>query len=95
MKTQHLLKNELHRVSMIENAIDTDERHLRDAMDHHKSLDTKQAQRQLSALQNAQRQERRVLAASIAFFGLAVLYILWSRVLYRLDFVSVLLDRMV
>lgn len=95
MKTQQLLKNELNRVSHIQSAIDDDEQRLQGAMEHHKRLNTKQAAKQLTALQRAQQQEQRVLTASIVFFGLTVLYIMWSRVLYKFDFISVILDWMV
>jgi Sec20 len=95
MKTQHLLKNELHRVSHITHAIDEDETMLRQTMDHHQSLNTKQAQKALTALQRAQQQEQRVLTASIVFFILTVLYIMWSRVMIKFDVVSVILDWMV
>ncbi|KAG7341453.1 hypothetical protein IV203_023405 [Nitzschia inconspicua] len=95
MKTQSLLKSELHRISHISNAIDEDETVLRKTMDHHQSLNTKQAQKALTALQSAQQQEQRVLMASIIFFGLTVLYIMWSRVLIKFDVISVILDWMV
>ena len=95
MKTQHLLKSELNRMSHITTAIDDDEQRLQGAMMQHKSLNTKQAQKQLTALQRAQQHEHRVLTASIVFFGLTVFYVMWSRVLYKFDFVSVILDWMV
>ncbi|KAG7358369.1 Sec20 domain family protein [Nitzschia inconspicua] len=95
MKTQSLLKSELHRISHISNAIDEDETVLRKTMDHHQSLNTKQAQKALTALQRAQQQEQRVLMASIIFFGLTVLYIMWSRVLIKFDVISIILDWMV
>jgi len=94
MKTQHLLKNELDRVSNISHAIEEDENVLQQTMDHHKSLNTKQAQKALTSLQRAQQHEQRVLYASISFFFAVVLYVMWSRVLVKFDFVSVLLDWM-
>lgn len=92
MKTQNLLKNELHRITHISSAIEEDETVLQQTMDHHKSLNTKQAQKALLALQRAQQQEQRVLTASIIFFCFTVLYIMWSRVLIKFDFVSVVLN---
>jgi hypothetical protein len=92
MKTQHLLKNELHRVSNISNAIEEDEQVLRQTMETQKSLNTKQAQKALTALQRAQQQEQRVLYASVVFFCAVVFHIMWSRVLIKFDFISVILD---
>lgn len=92
LKTQHLLKNELNRVSNITNAIEEDGNILEQTMDHHKSLNTKNAQRALTALQRAQAHERRVLNASILVFVVVVFYIMWSRVLIKFDLISVVLD---
>jgi hypothetical protein len=91
MRTQNLLKNELHRVSNISNAIEEDENVLRQTMDHHKSLNTKQAKKALTALQRAQQQEQRTLYASIAFFCVVAFYVMWSRVLLKFDVFSVIL----
>lgn len=88
MKTQSLLKNELHRVSNISNAIDEDENVLRQTMDHHKSLNTKQAKKALTALQRAQQQEQRILYAAIVFFCSVAFYIMWSRVILKFDVIS-------
>mmetsp|Transcript_25772 Transcript_25772/g.60694 ORF Transcript_25772/g.60694 Transcript_25772/m.60694 type:complete len:131 (-) Transcript_25772:617-1009(-) len=95
LKTQHLLKNELNRVSKISSAIDEDAEILQQTMDHHKSLNTKNAQQALTALQRAQAHEQRVLNASIFVFGTVVFYVMWSRVLIKFDFLSVILDRIV
>ncbi|VEU37114.1 unnamed protein product [Pseudo-nitzschia multistriata] len=92
LKTQNLLKNELNRVSNISTAIDEDGDILQQTMDHHKSLNTKNAQQALTALQRAQAHEQRVLNASIFVFGTVVFYIMWSRVLIKFDFISVVLD---
>lgn len=92
MKTQHLLKHELHRVGHISHAIEEDEAVLQQTMDHHQSLNTKQAQRALKALEQAQQQEQQVLMASILFFSATVFYILWSRVLFKFDVISMVLD---
>jgi len=92
LKTQHLLKNELNRVSTITNAIEEDGDILQQTMDHHKSLNTKNAHQALTALQRAQAHEQRVLNASVFVFGIVVLHIVWSRVLIKFDFVSIVLD---
>ena len=95
LKTQHLLKNELNRVSNITNAIEEDGDILQQTMDHHKSLNTKNAQHALTALQRAQAHEQRVLNASILVFVAVVFYIMWSRVLVKFDLISVVLDQIV
>ena len=92
MKTQDLLKNELHRVSNITNVIEEDGRVLNQTMDHHKSLNTRKAQQALTGLQRAQQHEQRVLNASIFVFCSVVLYVMWSRVLIKFDFISAILD---
>lgn len=94
-RTRHLLKNELNRVSTITNVIEEDGNILQETMDHHKSLNTKNAQHALTALQRAQAHEERVLNASIFIFFITVLYIIWSRVLAKIDFISVILDLIV
>lgn len=90
MRTQGMLKNELQRVSQLGNAIEEDEHVLRKTMEDHKSLNTRNAQRALTALERAQRQEQRVLMLSVAFFFLVAFYVMWSRVLIKFDFISVL-----
>ena len=90
MRTQGLLKNELQRVSHLGNAIEEDGKVLQTTMDDHKSLNTRNAQKALTALERAQRQEQRVLMLSVAFFFLVVFYVMWSRVLIKFDFLSVL-----
>ena len=92
LKTQHLLKNELNRVSNITTAIEEDGNILQQTMDTQKSLNTKNAQRALTALQRAQAHEKIALNASILVFVAVVLYIMWSRVLYKFDLISVVLD---
>ena len=87
MRTQMLLRNELQRVSHVQNAIDEDGNVLQHTMDQHKSLNTKSAQKALTALQRAQQQEQRVLMASITFFFVVAFYILWSRILLRFAFI--------
>ena len=90
MRTQGLLKNELQRVSQLGNAIEEDEHVLRQTVDDHKSLNTRNAQKALTALERAQRQEQRVLMVSVMFFFLVAFYVMWSRVLIKFDFISVL-----
>ena len=95
LKTKHLLQNELHRVTNITNVIEEDGHILEKTMDEHKSLNTKKAQSALTSLERAQQHEQRVLNGSILIFILTVLYIIWCRVLIKLDFISVILDRIV
>ena len=95
LKTKHLLQNELHRVTNITNVIEEDGHILEKTMDEHKSLNTKKAQSALTSLERAQQHEQRVLNGSIFIFILTVLYIIWCRVLIKLDFISVILDRIV
>lgn len=95
LKTQHLLKNELNRVSNITNAIEEDGIILQQSMDHHKSLNTKNAQQALTALQRAQAHEQRILNTSIFVFVTVVFYIMWSRVLIKFDLIAVVLDRII
>jgi hypothetical protein len=92
LKTQHLLRQELHRISNLSHAIDDDETMLQQTKDHHQSLSTKQAQQALTSLQRIQQQEQRVLMASILFFGFVVFYIWWSRVLIKIDIISMILN---
>jgi hypothetical protein len=91
MRTQHLLKNELQRVSHVQTAIEEDGNVLHQTMDHHKSLNTKNAQKALTSLQRARQSEQRILMASVVFFCVVALYVLWSRVLLRLEFIYQLL----
>jgi len=95
LKTQHLLKNELHRVSNITNIIEEDGYILQQTMDEHKSLNTKKAEHALTSLERAQQHERRVLNISILIFALTVFYIMWCRVLINFDFISIILDQLV
>lgn len=95
LKTQHLLKNELHRVSNITNIIEEDGYILQQTMDEHKSLNTKKAEHALTSLERAQQHERRVLNISILIFALTVFYIMWCRVLIKFDFISIILDQLV
>ena len=88
LRTEGLLQNELERVSTVQSAIDEDGRILRETTDHHKSLNTKNAQKALTALERAERQEQYVLMASVAFFALVSFEVLWKRVLVKFDFVS-------
>lgn len=90
MRTQGLLKNELQRVSQLGNVIEEDEHVLRRTMDDHKSLNTRNAQKALTALERAQRQEQQILMMSMSFFFLVVFYVMWSRVLIKFDFISFL-----
>eukprot|EP00934_Nitzschia_sp_Nitz4_P004950 Nitzschia sp. Nitz4//scaffold397_size11424//10631//11035//NITZ4_009045-RA/size11424-processed-gene-0.7-mRNA-1//-1//CDS//3329550296//4940//frame0 len=90
MRTQDLLKNELQRVSHLGSAIEEDGHVLLQAMDQHKSINTRNAQKALTALQRAQRHEQRVLMSSVFFFLLVAFYILWARVLITVDIVSML-----
>ena len=95
LKTKQLLQNELHRVTNITNVIEEDGHILEKTMDEHKSLNTKKAQSALTSLERAQQHEQRVLNGSILIFILTVSYIIWCRVLIKLDFISVILDRIV
>jgi len=95
LKTQHLLANELNRVSTITNAIEEDGNILKETMDHHKSLSTKNAQHALTALQRAQANEQRLLNASIVVFLTVVTYSMWSRVLIKFDLISIVLEWLV
>ncbi len=88
MRTQGLLRNELQRVSQLGNAIEEDENVLRKTMDDHKSLNTRNAQKALTALERAQRQEQQILMLSVLLFFLVVFYVMWSRVLIKFDFIS-------
>ena len=88
LRTQSLLKNELQRVSHVQEAIEEDGKVLQQTMDQHKSLNTKHAQQALTGLQRAQQHEQRVLMASVAFFCFVSFNILWSRVIVKFDFVS-------
>jgi hypothetical protein len=90
MRTQFLLKNELQRVSHVAAAIEDDGNVLRETMDHHKSFNTKNAQKALTGLQRAQRQEQRILMSSVLFFCFVAFYVMWSRVLIKFDFITVL-----
>ena len=90
MRTQTLLKNELQRVSHVAAAIDEDGKVLQATGDLHKSLNTKNAQKALTSLERAQRQEQRVLMCSVAFFFFVSFYVMWSRVLIKFDFISIL-----
>jgi Sec20 len=94
IRTQNLLKMELQRVSHLGNAIEEDGKLLQNTMDDHKSLNTRNAHKALSALERAQRQEQRVLMVSVSFFFLAAFYVMWSRVLIKFDFVSILWSRL-
>ena len=75
MRTQDLLKNEMQRVSHLGNAIEADGNMLQQTMDQHKSLNTKTAQKALTALECAQRQEQRVLMMSVCFFFLVSFFL--------------------
>ena len=95
MRTQMLLKNELDRVSYVATAIEEDGNVLKDTMDHHKSLNTKNAQKALTALQRAQQQEQRILMLSVGFFCMVAFYVLWSRVLLQFSFVYHLIGQLI
>jgi hypothetical protein len=88
LRTQSLLKNELQRVSHVQTAIEEDGQVLQETMDHHKSLNTKNAQKALTALERAQQQEQRVLMVSVGFFFFVAFNVLWTRVLVKFDFIS-------
>jgi hypothetical protein len=88
MRTQLLLKNESQRVSNLAAAIDEDGKRLQDTMDHHKSFNTRNAQKALKGLERAQQQEQIILMASVSFFVFAVFYVMWSRVLAKFGFIG-------
>jgi Sec20 len=92
LRTRGLLQNELQRVHAINQTIEEDGTLLEHTLGDHKSLTTKQASQALKALKDAQRQEQRVLNASIAFFLTVVLYVMWSRVLIKFDFISPIMN---
>lgn len=92
LRTRNLLENELHRVHSIGGVIEQDGQILEQTLGDHKSLNTSQAQQALRALQRSQQQEQRYLNFSIAFFVMVVVYVMWSRVLIKLDVISPLLD---
>ena len=94
LRTHGLLQNELQRVQHVTDAIQHDGQLLEQTMDHHKSLNTKQASTALSALQRAQRFEYHVLLSSMILFGVVATYVLWSRVLLRLDIITPMLRMM-
>lgn len=91
-RTQHLLKNELSRVSQVASAIDEDGKVLNQTMDTHKSLNVKKAKNALTSLQRAQQHEQRVLLASIIFFWSVVIYILCVRIILHIPFVDRLIS---
>lgn len=88
MRTKLLLKNESQRVSNLASAIEYDGKKLLETMDHHKSLNTRNAQKALKGLERAQQQEQRILMASAMFFFLVVFYVMWSRVLAKFGFIG-------
>ena len=90
MRTQNLLKNELHRVSQLGSTIEEDGNVLQQTMVDHKSLNIRKAHKALTSLERAQRQEQRILMLSVSFFFVVAFYVMWSRVLIKFDFVSVL-----
>ena len=101
-RTQKLLQSELARVAAVQNAIEYDEKLLRDTMHAHKTLNVAGAKKALTELERAEQKERRVLAASVLFFWSAVLYVMWCRILIRIPFldqvlgvVLILVDRLV
>lgn len=90
-RTQKLLQSELTRVSAVQNAIDDDEKLLRQTMHAHQTLNVKAVKKALTELERAKQQENRVLAAAILFFWSAVLYVLWCRILIRIPFLEQIL----
>jgi hypothetical protein len=92
LRTRGLLQNELQRVYSINQTIEQDGQILEKTLGDHKSLATKQASKALKALKDAQRQEQRVFNASIVFFMTVVLYVMWSRVFIKLDFISPIIN---
>ena len=88
LRTQQLLTNESQRVNNLTAAIEEDGRKLQETMDHHNSLNTKNANKALEALERAQRQEQRILMASVMFFFLVVSFVLWSRVFIKFSFLG-------
>jgi len=87
-RTRALLQNELDRVAGVSNAIETDKKLIDETLQRHKTMDVGGARKALTALERAQQFERRVLAASVAFFWSVVAYILWCRVVSKLPFVD-------
>ena len=88
--TQHLLSAELERVQSVQQALQQDQELLQDTLDDHSSLNIKQAKKALTNLERAQKQEQRVLLASIIFFWSVVVYILWSRLVLHVPFLDAL-----
>lgn len=87
-RTQKLLAAELARVAAVQNAIDDDERLLRDTMHTHKTLDVAGAKKALTELERAKQKERRVLTASVLFFWATVFYVMCCRILLRIPFLD-------
>lgn len=88
LRTQQLLKNESQRVSNLTAAIEEDGRKLQETMDEHQSMNTKNANKALKGLERAQRQEQRILMASVLFFFMVVSFVLWSRVFVKFSFLG-------
>jgi hypothetical protein len=88
MRTQHLLKNESQRVSNLTATIEEDGKKLEETMGHHKSFNTKGAQKALTALERAQQREQRILIVSVFFFFLVVFHVMWSRVFAKFGFIG-------
>lgn len=87
-RTQALLKSELERVSHVSAAIQEDGKLLQQTNTLHQTLNVKGAKNALTALERSQQREHRILLASVTFFWVAVMYILWERLLTRLPFVD-------
>jgi len=87
-RTQKLLQTELKRVATVHNAIREDDTVLQQTMDTHKTMNVDKAASALTQLERAQQKERRVLAASVAFFWCAVFYVAWCRILIKIPFVD-------
>lgn len=87
-RTQQLLQTELKRVATVHHAIREDDTVLRQTVDTHKTLNVDRASSALTQLERAQQRERRVLAASVAFFWTVVFYVAWCRILVKIPFVD-------
>jgi len=87
-RTQNLLKNELDRVTGVASAIDDDGKLLQDTMDTHQSMNVAGAKKALTSLERAQQREHMILMASVAFFWLVVLFVMWQRIISKLPLID-------
>lgn len=88
-RSQKLLQHELERVSHVSQAIQDDGRVLGATKAHHLEMvdSVKDARGALRGLQLQQQKERLILLLAVAFYALAVVYVLWTRIpLFGIDY---------